>query len=488
MGKDIEKMEMDSRFIKNAFMVIVSNVCVLVSGIAVGIYLPKIMTPLEYGNYKVFTLYSTYAGLLHFGFVNGIYLKYGGWKYSDLPKEKTRFYFRYFIVQQFGAGCIAFVLLYLLNAYIVKDAVSQVIIVFIVLEVGVQNLISFFQFISQAVQRFKQLSVINTLKSFSLIILVAILYIVLKSHTNISISSERYIFLYIVINICVLCCYFFLYRDIFWGKMKIDKSDKKEIIFFHKTGIPLLLAGIIVNLLLVLDRQFVSIFFSKEVYGVYSFAYSMLNLVSVLITSVAVLMYPTLKQLKREEVIKKYTTNVMYISIVVAICLCIYFPLEKFITWFLPSYIDSIEVFRVILPGLGLSCSISVVLSNYYKVLDEIKMYTKICFTILIIAIISNFLAYTIQGTTIAISKASIVTIIIWYVYAEVYLAKKYSLGTKHNFLFNMFTLCVFYASTSIKNNVIGICTYLICICFAISVRIFYEKKIGNIKDEGANC
>lgn len=471
---------MNKKFLKDTILVILSNVCVLVSGIVVGICIPKMMSTEEYGNYKIFTLYISYAALLQFGFVNGIYLLYGGVQYSDLPKEKMQAYFRYFIFMQLGIFFAVFLIIGVITYCVTKEFIPQMLIFLIVIESLVRNIIYFFQLLSQAVQKFKQLSGINTIKSFITIIIIGLLYILLWRGEINFVSSNLYMLLYILLDIGIMICYIILYRKIIIGKAEKSYVIYGDLLSFHKVGLPLLIGGMLANLLLVLDRQFVSMFFPKEVYGVYSFAYSMLNLISVLITSVAVLIYPTLKQLKKEDVIKKYTSNVMYISILVSICLCIYFPLKEFIYWFLPNYADSVEVFKIILPGLGLSCSISVVLSNYYKVLDEIKKYTQICFVILVIAIINNMLAYAINRTTIAISEASIATIIIWYWYAESYLAKKYLLCVKHNFIFNIFTIACFYISTSIKNNMVGFFAYIISMCIAILIRIFYEKKLRN--------
>ena len=44
----------------------------LLSGVAVGLLLPKVLSVQDYGILKIFTLYVTYTALLHFGFVDGI--------------------------------------------------------------------------------------------------------------------------------------------------------------------------------------------------------------------------------------------------------------------------------------------------------------------------------------------------------------------------------------------------------------------------------
>ena len=71
---------------RNIIKVGISNLFTILSGIIVGFVIPKIMGLEDYGYYKTFTLYVSYVGLFHLGFIDGIYLKYGGVSYDDFDK------------------------------------------------------------------------------------------------------------------------------------------------------------------------------------------------------------------------------------------------------------------------------------------------------------------------------------------------------------------------------------------------------------------
>lgn len=49
--------------------------------------LPKELSVESYATIKTFQLYVSYAGLFHFGFVDGMYLKYGGKNIKELRRE-----------------------------------------------------------------------------------------------------------------------------------------------------------------------------------------------------------------------------------------------------------------------------------------------------------------------------------------------------------------------------------------------------------------
>ena len=64
-----------NRKMRDDFIVIlISNVTILLSNIATGLIIPKLLGVNNYGYYKIFTLYLGYAPLLHLGFVDGILL------------------------------------------------------------------------------------------------------------------------------------------------------------------------------------------------------------------------------------------------------------------------------------------------------------------------------------------------------------------------------------------------------------------------------
>lgn len=74
-------------FLKNIFMIMASNGILLISQILVGLVLPKLLNIDGFGNYRIFMLYGTYASLLHFGFVDGILVKFGGQNFQSLDSR-----------------------------------------------------------------------------------------------------------------------------------------------------------------------------------------------------------------------------------------------------------------------------------------------------------------------------------------------------------------------------------------------------------------
>ena len=69
---------------KGVIVVFLANIINMALGVITSFILPKYLSIESYGYYKVFTLYVSYLGVIHLGFIDGIYLKYGGWELSKV--------------------------------------------------------------------------------------------------------------------------------------------------------------------------------------------------------------------------------------------------------------------------------------------------------------------------------------------------------------------------------------------------------------------
>ena len=141
------------RTLSDIVKVSVSNLVKLLSGVFVGFLLPKIIGVTDYGYFKTFTLYVLYVGLFHFGIADGILLKYGGWDYKDLERPAFRFYTAVFSALEAVIGLIicALAITILSGEYRFIFACFGVYLI-------VHNVTGYFQSISQATSRFRELS------------------------------------------------------------------------------------------------------------------------------------------------------------------------------------------------------------------------------------------------------------------------------------------------------------------------------------------
>lgn len=457
------------QIIKSIVEVLFSNIVTIISGVIVGFIIPKVLTVDGYGFYKTFTLYVTYTGMFSMGVIDGIVLDYGSYDYKNYDQKLFRGYFRwYLLIHAIWTGIL------IIFATVLKDENYSFIIIMIAIYMTFANIVGYFQQISQITQRFKEYSIAKGLQS-ALKITCGLLLVAIFAYTHNAVDYKIYTVLVTCEFIVVAIGYIFIYKNIIFGQACLLSDTKSKVLHLSKIGIPLMIANLCSSLILTLDRQFVNILFNNTEYAVYAFAYNLLSLITVATSAVSTVLYPILKRTTVDTLKKNYSDLISTVLVFVYGTLIAYFPLFKFIEWFLPKYVDSLLIFRIIFPGLAISSAVTVIMHNYYKTLEKNSEYFRKSLIILVISGIANLIAYILFGTTVSISAASIITMILWYLYIEQFFVKGYGYSRKRNLSYLLIMMLIFYTITSIQNWIISGIAYIVAYVF---ITILMQKKI----------
>jgi len=455
--------------IRNILSVTMSNITTIFAGVVVGFIIPKIFTVEDYGFYKVFTLYITYIGFFSLGIIDGIVLKFGGYDYDKLNKPKFRSYFIIYLIIH-----IFFTLINIIISFLFSSEEYKFIFVFIALNITSMNLLGYFQQISQITQRHSEYSIRKIVQS--ILTIASVLILLFAFNLGVESDYRIYIIITVAINYFLAIWYIVRYREIILGRFDNLIKTVPEIMNLSITGFPLLFANLSSTLILTLDRQFISILFSTSIYAYYAFAYSMLSLVTVATSAISRVLYPTLKRTTLDTLKENYSKLIVVMTSFVFASLASYFPLSIFINWYLPSYNSSLEIFRVIFPGIAISSSIIVVMHNYYKTLGDSFLYFKKNIVVLCFSVISNFVAFKLFKSQIAISWASIITMLLWYLYVESYFVKKFKYNNIKNTSYILIMMASFYIISTISNHYIALLIYISC--FLVVNYLFYREVL----------
>lgn len=462
------------KFLKNLFFVLFSNALTVLSGTLVGFVIPKIMGITDYGYYKTFTLYSSYIGLFHFGFIDGIYLYFAGRRYESLDKEKFRTYTRFLFFIEFIVTIIALGI-----SLCFLSTGNALVFVLVALNILALNMTTYFEFISQITMRFKQLSFRSIVKCVLTIISVVTLFLMYK-YLEYKVGYIVYISIILGINYLLALWYIFSYKEIVFGKSNKIREELPIIKKFFVVGIPLLIANLIGQLIFLIDQQFVNLLFDKDTFGLYAFAYNLVSLVSIATSAISTVLYPTLRQMNNETIKAKYSVINSYLLIFVTLCLIIYFPLDLFVRNVLEEYTGSLDTFKIIFPGIVISSSITVIKYNCYKTFGLIKNYFCKSLFILALAVVLNTIVYFIFKTTNAISVVSIVVLLVWYLVVEFYFIKHYNIKWVKNLIYLLLMISSFYLVTLIENIIISGSIFLVI--WVLITGILYFKELKNLK------
>lgn len=292
---------------------------------------------------------------------------------------------------------------------------------------------------------------------------------------NKNISYRVYTVAILIVSGLLACWYIYTYSDIVFGNVKVS-SRKKIILSFMTLGFPLTVSNLCSTLILTIDRQFVNILFSTQMYAIYAFAYNLLALVTTALNSISTVLYPTMKRVDGDTVKDSYSNLIMWVLILVSMCLAVFFPLSWFIHWFLPKYVESLIFFRIILPGLIFSSAVTLIMHNYYKIANENVLFFKKTVVILTLSIVSSWLAYILFKTPESISIAAMFVMVFWYLYMNSFFVKRYHVHSGRNFGYASIVSIMFYVISSIDNWYVALFIYILL--FGLITYIFFSSQV----------
>jgi len=429
---------------KSIFKVFTVNFFQLISGLIVGFCVPMILSVEGYANLKTYGLYISYIGLFHLGFIDGLFIKYGGKKYNDIDRSVLKGEHNFLVIMEMIISIILFfVSIIMRNIIIFLFSIS-------ILPIMINN---FFKYIYQATGEFNKYTKIMHRYNFIYMILNVLLAFVFK--------NQNYILYCLTTFVANLLAIFYteftFLKENIHTKGIIDKNTIKNI----KTGFFILLGNLVIIGLFGIDKWFVKLFLSTEDFAYYAFAVSMLNIINTLVNAISITFYNYLFENNDEHKINKLKEILISLG---GLSSCAFFALSFIVNYFIKKYIPSLDIIAVTFAAFPYMVLINALYVNLYKVNKDEKHYFRVVITILGISILYNIIALILFHNTISIALATILTLITWVVYStkdlkNVKSDKKMYMYT--SLLTTSFLLCAHFLNWWIGGIIYSI-TYLI--------------------------
>lgn len=446
---------------KGIFYVFLANSINLMISLITGFVLPKFLSIETYSDIKLFQLYITYIGILHLGFVDGMYLQYGGKDYQSLDTSKMKDEFKTFKAFQF---------VIMLLAIAISIFLENKILLFCSLVILPVNVGAYLRNLYSSLGQFKKYSNLTNINTLSIFVINMFLLFIIKSD-----SATFYIVGYIIA--------YFIYWIIleiesqkFLGKIK-SKVEKKYLKRDIQAGFLLMIGNFCNVIFTSIDRLFVNNLLGAIKFAFYSFAVSIENLMGVFITPISVTMYNYFCKHKSKKSILKIKKIMIIFAVFVVCCL---FPAKFVIELWLPKYYESIFVLCILFGAQLFSIIIRCIHVNQYKAFGKQNKYFIIMMLIVGLSIILNAMFYFIKHSMEAIAFATLITNFVWFVIGEITF-KDYRYK-KTEYLYIIFELILFLICGMCLNSVIGGITYF-SISLLVSWIIMKDSMLVGIEE-----
>lgn len=445
---------------KGMLYVLIANVINLFFNLITNFVLPKELSVENYAMIKTFQLYVSYAGLFHIGFVDGMYIKYGGKAVGEINKldlKNNLYTLRTFQI------AVTIVL------SIVSAFTGNMVLICFSASILPLNLANYFKQLYQATGEFSLYGKIMNASTMLIFVANMLGIFILKADNGgYYLISNLIVYIGIWIVLEINC------HKIVGKSIKAKIFSFKEFCVNVQAGILLTIGNLSSILLTSMDRWFVKVLLNTFAFAQYSFAVSMENFMNTAITPVTVTLYNYFCKTTDINQIRKVRNYVMVFASAIVSCA---FPARFILEIYLNKYINSLQVMFLLFAAQIFYIIIKSIFVNLYKAQRKQKIYFIKLLAVIAIAFIFNIVCYKIVQVKESFAVGTLLSAICWYFLCLPDFKKiKY---TFKEMIYPFIQVIAFLVCGFVFNAIVG-CTIYIMFTVATTF-IFLTKEFNDI-------
>jgi len=354
--------------LKNVFYSFGANVISLCISVLMILFVPKFMPIEEYGMWQLFLFYFSYLGFLHFGWEDGIYLRYAGKNYNELDSKLLSGQFYGIIFLQI----VEMLIVIMLATFFVGDFIKRNVLICAVGLLVFVNFNNCCNFIMQITNRIKDYAKLLLTER---IIFVSLVFLFIFSGANhfLDLYIAKFASLSCLSLVSFYMCQRLLHLDFYPIASVVDEAIRNI-----EVGSKLMFANIANMLIVGIIRYGISIGWDITTFGKISLMLSISNFLMLFISSVSIVLFPILKHMDIKRLPQIYMKIRNVLTLMLLFMLNIYYPLKVILIWWLPKYADSLIYMSVLFPVCLFQSKISLLINTYLKSMRKEKIMLQI--------------------------------------------------------------------------------------------------------------
>lgn len=403
-----------SSIIKNVALTLSSNIFSLLISTLVILVIPKLIGIEEYGYLQLYIFYTSYVGFLHFGWNDGIYLRYGGELYENLNKRIFNSQFYLLVISQ----VVIAIAVYLVASYLQLEQDKLFVINMTIISLIFTNLRYMFLFILQGTNRIKDYSMVTILDKLIYIVVILVFLLIGKKNYQFLILADltgRAASLLYSMSLC---------KDIINSNPIIKKNDFKETFNNINAGSKLMFSNIASMLIIGVVRLGIERRWSIETFGKISLTLSISNLMLIFINAIGIIMFPLLRRIEESKLVPIYTTIRSILMIVLFSGLLFFYPLRSILLMWLENYKESIMYMTLIFPICIYEGKMSLLINTYLKTLRKEKSMLFFNLITLLMSVVMSFITIKVLNNLTLTVLLILGLLMFRAIITEVYLAR----------------------------------------------------------------
>lgn len=454
--------------IKNLYYTVAANFVTLAISVLLNLFVPKLLGVKEYSYWQLYVFYSSYVGFLHFGWVDGIYLKIGGENYDELDKRNLGSQYWYLICMEVIISCCV-----IMATMIMVPSSNKKVILLLTAIVSVITIAkTFIQYILQSTNRIKEYAQLSRSDRYIYICMIGFYFLL----------GGRNFYWLIIMDILskLIMTLWGMYhiRDMISVKLITHKMIFTEILDNINVGSKLMLSNIASMFIIGSIRFFVERRWTIEVFGKLSFTLSISNMFLTFINAVGVVMFPLLRRTNEKKLPSLYEIlRGLFVPMTYSI-LIFYGPARYILSMWLPEYAESLKFMGILFPIVIYEGRMSLLINTYLKTLRQEKTILFVNVLTLITTLIASLIIIFVMGNLTLAVVLIMCSLAFRCIVAELLLSRYMKISLWKNEILETFVTIAFVTGNlylSLWNSVI-----LYIIVFIVYIAISWKKIMDN--------
>ena len=397
---------------KNLSLSLIAQIISLLASFIFGLIVPKFIDEYQYSYWQTFLLYVGYTGILNFGLLDGLVLRYSQYDYDELDKVYVRSQFQlllFFTSLLTVIGCI-------ISASSL-DGITAQIVVLVSVGIITKNIFTYTSYSFQLTNRIgKYAFVVIFQRAVYAVFVVVLLCLRVNNFLWYCIAELSGDFSGILVGSI-------FNKGLYFGKAIPFKNALKEAWKNVSAGIMLVVANYAASYIVGGAKMIIQWRWGPLEFGQVAFAFSVNTMFLNFVTAISVVLFPSLKRMQQEKLPGMYKRIRESISPLLLGVLLLYFPGCWILEKWLPAYSSSLIYLGILLPCIIFSSKISLLTNNYLKAYRKEKLLPIISIVSLIVgfglyllgAYVLNNLDFVLYSVVAVLIVRSVVSEIIVY-------------------------------------------------------------------------
>lgn len=429
---------MKERIGKNLFKSFSAQIISLSVGFVLGFIVPKIIDEYQYAYWQIFVLYVGYAGVLHFGLLDGIVLRYSQYNYEELDKRRIRSQFKILLYSTSAMAAIAIIV-----SLVFFAGTTREIIILVAIGVITKNLFAYNSYSFQITDRISKYAILVIVQRLAYGLFVVLL---LCFRVN---RFEWYCIADLAGDCTGIVLSGFFNRGMYFG----DSLPPREALREWKTnllsGAMLMVANWSAMLLVGGAKMVIQWRWDDLTFGMVSFSFNIMSVFLTFVNAASVVLFPSLKRLEQNQLPSLYCSIRRILSPVLFAAMFCYFPGCEILRRYLPNYSTSLKYLGTLLPLIIYSSKVNLLTNNYLKAYRKEKSMFAINSFSVIVAFAAYGVCSYLRNSLTSVLICTVAAVMLNSVLSELIVAKAIRINLGREILIEMLMTVLFIIYTS---------------------------------------